>query len=1114
VSAEVRSSGRLELVDDFNLHSDGVAQPLTLSLRAAGELKLSGSLGDGFASVARPAAVGLTAPTGMFAGPAASLRLVAGADLGAAHPLAVRTRVEAPVDLVLADDTVVRTTSGNIDMAAARDIVMWSGQANRPQAVVMVTGRPTAQTLNLLESQWQPQFTTDGGGLRLSAGRDIVGAPATQLYGAWFYKVASFELPLAWFSAFDAFRMGVGSFGGGAVQVHAGRDIRQLSVVAPTQGLASAGPDDTGLRPMPTVQGGGDIHLRAGGDIAGANLLLGRGSGRIEAGGNIVSAPGVRASVPALGLVIGLMDGQVEVVAGGDITLASVFNPTLLPSANTSQQPRISSGEMAHFVSYGADAGVQLRSQAGDIQWQAEQPSAPLASAWFSQLAINGPEPERQLWNAQSLAPARALPPRLGLAALGGDIVATLPAQGLTLSPSTQAALWLHAGGDLLWQGSEGSGGGGPALAVSDRQVQTWPTVQRPIEGPVQREDGDRFAAPRSLQAPVWDGLHGQSTGQVRLYAGQRLDFSDARSGQLTTLLSPLPVRIESGGELEDLNLVVQHSRDTQLSQAVSGGSLLQTQTGTRITLAGPGALVLTATRQIDLGSSAGIETVGNLFNPRLPAAGSSIRLQAGAGDDVDAGHFVARWLQPWPGDAAAQTGAFVDGYLQTTGRDAAETDAAGEDDTPRSRRWADRRPLGELLADRAGLRRQLQGADAAVLAARQAGFVDAVRAAQLLPPLEGQPLQGPALLSALTDSVQAYAGLPAAQQAAIADRLLDTAFYDAYLAPGRPHAAAWQALAASAGVDPAQRNGPLYESVRDEIVFSELARGGNLAAPVSASRRDLRAEAFDIGFLAAELAGWGPSRRGSGDIDLVDSGVQALRGGDITLLAPGGQIIVGLPGVPQAASSVKIRGVVGYGASNISAYADADFQVNTQRVFVVGQGDITLWSSRGDIDAGRGANTAVNVPPVVPRRQADGSVSFELPAVTTGSGIGVLRPPTGQAQGSIGLYAPNGEVLALDAQIRAPGRVTAAADQVRGADNIAAGSVAGVPVVVPAPAVALPQEPSAAGAAQAGTRAAASNAGPQRSSLLLLELLGLGPAPPVECLPDEDAAECERRRR
>ena len=60
------------------------------------------------------------------------------------------------------------------------------------------------------------------------------------------------------------------------------------------------------------------------------------------------------------------------------------------------------------------------------------------------------------------------------------------------------------------------------------------------------------------------------------------------------------------------------------------------------------------------------------------------------------------------------------------------------------------------------------------------------------------------------------------------------------------------------------------------------------------------------------------------------------------------------------------------------------------------------------------------------------GRIVFELPPIATGSGIGILQTAGGNSQGDVGLFAPNGEDIALDALIRSPGRVLVAAEAER----------------------------------------------------------------------------------
>jgi filamentous hemagglutinin len=240
-----------------------------------------------------------------------------------------------------------------------------------------------------------------------------------------------------------------------------------------------------------------------------------------------------------------------------------------------------------------------------------------------------------------------------------------------------------------------------------------------------------------------------------------------------------------------------------------------------------------------------------------------------------------------------------------------------------------------------------------------------------------------------------------------------------------------------------------------------------------------------------------------SGTLNMTQSSVVTERGGDINLVNAGGAINVGLKEITGTTSAPK--GVIALGGGNIFGYAKDDFQVNTQRVFVVGKGNMNIWSSAGDIDSGRGANTAVAAPPLAARRSADGVV-FETPATTTGSGLGILEDANGQRSGSIGLFPAFGEILALDAFIRAPSVVLGSS--IKGGDNLIAGSVGGAaaPVAPPALAITPPSkvDEKKPDAAATGGQTAEQR---QRNSLLTVELLGLGSAPE-----DDNCDEKERK--
>jgi len=120
---------------------------------------------------------------------------------------------------------------------------------------------------------------------------------------------------------------------------------------------------------------------------------------------------------------------------------------------------------------------------------------------------------------------------------------------------------------------------------------------------------------------------------------------------------------------------------------------------------------------------------------------------------------------------------------------------------------------------------------------------------------------------------------------------------------------------------------------------------------------------------------------------------------------------------------------------------------VNQSRILTVAGGDVMLWSSEGDIDAGKGKKTATSVPAPIIKTDSQGNVTQELQGATSGSGIGALSSGDVLA-GDVDLIAPKGTVNAGDAGIRA-GNLNIAAQVVLGADNISvSGKSTGTPVV------------------------------------------------------------------
>lgn len=316
-------------------------------------------------------------------------------------------------------------------------------------------------------------------------------------------------------------------------------------------------------------------------------------------------------------------------------------------------------------------------------------------------------------------------------------------------------------------------------------------------------------------------------------------------------------------------------------------------------------------------------------------------------------------------------------------------------------------------------------------------------------------------------------------------------------------------------------------EQFARDVFFAELRAGGAEAADPRSSSFGTAQRAYDA---MRALFGAG----GAGNIDLVFSQVKTERGGGIQILAPGlvcpgaasacaptdatratGNVFAGLTNPPSTLQAIKAPselGVLTIGGGSIEAFTGSDFAVNQSRVLTGGGGDITMFSALGNIDAGRGARSAVSTPPPLVRVDRNGNVVVELPGVLEGSGIGVIQSRPDIPVGNVFLFAPKGILDAGEAGIRSSGNVVVFANQVLNASAIVAGgSSVGVPVAATSVNLGgLSSSTSGAAAAGAASGATTGATGDgartqrQRSVLLVVDFLGFG----------EEGEEAYKRRR
>ncbi len=183
------------------------------------------------------------------------------------------------------------------------------------------------------------------------------------------------------------------------------------------------------------------------------------------------------------------------------------------------------------------------------------------------------------------------------------------------------------------------------------------------------------------------------------------------------------------------------------------------------------------------------------------------------------------------------------------------------------------------------------------------------------------------------------------------------------------------------------------------------------------------------------------PQTNNGGDITMTSSQISTVGGGSMFIFATGA-LNVGTTILASKNATNKSTGILTETGGAISVFAKGDVNVNEARLMTFQGGDITVWSDRGNVNAGKGDKTTISAStPVYSCDQATGvcSVKFTPPAV--GSGIRALTyaadentPPP--PAGDIYLFAPQGIIDAGEAGISG-GRIVLGATAILNASNI-----------------------------------------------------------------------------
>lgn len=955
---ELSYNGDLVLSDQWDFadwrYSEGTGfsdMPGHLVVRASGMFTISEdmSISDGFKDgvlIGNPGIFELPVAGMLMRGDSWSYGLAAGADLTGADTAATASEK----NLVIAHRAKVRTGSGDMQLVAGGDIVFTD-----QTSTVYNAGRPTDDqpygTMDLLmaiTALSYADYPVEGGDLVMKAGKDIKGAVTDQFIDGWLVKqgdagrsedpylmsVASnlaalendaealaaykdslpqqvrdlihdniidtfaYQTPTTWGVVLsdDSFQQNVGSFGGGKVEISAAGNITDLSVMMPTTGKQTGTPAFDANNPetlgfltnQVEVQGGGTMHVRAGGDIAGGAYYLGQGQGSVVAEGAIKGG-----SQFASGPQIAMGDAHIELQAKKDLSLAGVSDAMMMHAGNT------------NFFSYGEGSAVVAKSLSGDLHLGAD------VGIIGSILAFES--------NQATLA--AVYPGSLQATAFGGSVILD---NEVVLFPSAKGEL------NLLAEQNITSKGDATRLAMSDADRVLLPTALSPLARNNMSDAAARIN-PFGLASLVHAAtpVHAGDNEPARLVTRQ----GDIKNIQFNLAKQAV---VHTGRDFSNVLLNVQHAnpqdvslldvgRDLKYTSDRSADGGLNNNTG-EIKIAGAGEVLVKAGRNVDLGASGGISTVGNVYNTGLPDQGANLTILPGANGKLDYSGFISSYLQ-------------------------------------------DKEP---------------------------------------------------------------YAA--ASQQA----KLLITAFMKKHLNDDTiGDAAALEAFAKLANEDFTEIQ-PQLNAIVLPVFFNEIKESGKASAGTNALGNERGFTAIDKLF---------PGSAWKGDLSMFFSKIQTIDGGNIDLLVPGGQVNAGLAASFTGAKPASELGIVVQRQGDINVMVQDDFMVNTSRVFALDGGDILVWSSAGDIDAGRGAKSAIAAPPPVISFDESGNLKIEFPPIVSGSGIRTAASSNGVQPGDVFLFAPRGVIDAGEAGIGG-NNVFIVATAVLGANNIQVSGVGtGVPV-------------------------------------------------------------------
>jgi filamentous hemagglutinin family protein len=1066
-----------------------------------------------------------------------SYRLTAGADLGSAN-VSARTNAQKDVvvsghanitvptvgvdaegrpisalsTLTVAVPTMIRTGTGDIGIAAARDVIMsdtdapgviYAAGVNTaklpgPQYTQQTVGGVTTVVALNPDGFLEPQivayndllrsdrstpgvyglptaaaFPHKGGDVEVVAQRDIVGYSVStsgnrtnyQYYEPWLMadaelspatqagassvsaKGAGVFAPFgtniasqtAWWIQYSSFQQGILSAGGN-VSVIAGRDLRDVSVSLPATGRVSGGLSASNT-PVTHIYDSGNMTVRAGRDILGGSFYEGSGHASIVARGSLgqigtltktASSTNFLPNVP----LFAVDTGQIHAQAGGSLTTAGVINPAALhlqhgSFANTAATSATGDQIAIYMDTYGPDSAVSLMAITGDLTIRI----APTAIS-----DTGAPSTSSLVYPASFEAVAlNGSIQTTGLTSTTG--ISFGPVTGMILSPSEHGNFNLLAEQNIdLTFGylNESVGVPRPYISAGPALLDKAFDPFRPNAWAGTHSDDPSFAG--AFSAPVL--AHSDDDAVARIYAANgdilgvgttNLDTKGNVTG-FTRVEINRPTKVYAGRDIVDLNLIAQNIHADDVSSVAAGRDIRYTgwNNGGGLQIAGPGFFSVEAGR--DLGP----------FLPATHDTASEVKVQQGVASVGNTSMIPVGNTFLEPNIRGGLTGMYNSALF-------------GPFQVATKRRNA---LLGGVGADISLMFGVKFGADYDAVIRT---YIDPANAADVdhnyLDELVAFLRRVGNASADKNNAWTLFQGLPQDLQKIFV---------------GQVFFAELRAVGQAQQGDSAGRYRRGYTMVNTLFPASRGYTANSLGGGTNGANELVR----------------------TGDLDMLHATVQTRQGGDISIFGPGGTIRVGsLATEPNNNLKLRDLGILTLGGGAINTFTDESVRVNSSRVFTTQGGDILMWSSNGDLDAGRGAQTTLSLPPLQVVFDQDDYQTVDLGGFVTGAGIGVLKASDAAVSSNLYLLAPRGTVDAGSAGIRASGNLVVAAVQVVNGANVQVGGTSTGVSVISFPNVgALTTASSAAGAASKAVETPTGSVGnTDQASIFIVEVTSYG---------------------